>query len=100
MNTAYLFRVGPLAFILNVQSSLIGYSYPRIFIGFPDNSYLNLDLSLGVFFPMSQNDWDSWYDDELVRLDDIEAVNEKMYEAGINWPQLEKVVFELYKKHK
>ena len=100
MNNNYLFRVGPLMFILNVQQSSIGYGYPRIFISFPDCSYLNLDLYLGAFFPMSEADWSSWFDDELVSLYDINEVNEKMEEAGIDWPQLEKVIFEFYEKYK
>ena len=35
MNEVYVFRIGPLLFMLNVQESTIGYSYPRIFVRFP-----------------------------------------------------------------
>ena len=41
MNEVYVFRIGPLTFMLNVQESSMGYSYPRVFVRFPDNSYLN-----------------------------------------------------------
>lgn len=72
----YRFRIGVLIFILNVQQSTIGFSYPRIFIAWPDNSYSNLDLTLGTIFKMSEKDWFSWFDDELIELDDIQQVNE------------------------
>jgi len=100
MNNNYLFRIGPLMFILNVQHSSIGYGYPRIFISFPDCSYVNLDLTLGALFPMSEADWSSWFDNELVSLYNIKDVNKKMEEAGINWPELEKVIFEFYREYK
>jgi hypothetical protein len=56
MNEAYVFRIGPLMFILNVQQSTIGYSYPRIFVHLPDNSYLTCDHTLGAMFKMTEED--------------------------------------------
>ena len=96
MNTAYLFRVGVLSFILNVQQSKIGYSYPRIFIRFPDNSYLNCDLSIGTLFKMTAENWDSWIDGTEIKLNTIEEVRAKCHEAGINWDEFEKIAFEMY----
>ena len=84
MQTAYLFRVGPVQFIINIQYSTIGFSYPRIFIAWPDNSYTNLDLTLGAAFSMSESDWLSWYDDELVTLNDIDEVHKIAAEHGLN----------------
>ena len=100
MNTSYIFRIGPLLFILNVQTSTLGYGYPRIFVSFPDNSYINCDLTLGAVFEMSEADWMSWIDDELVKLDDIEDIRKLADESGINWDNFEKWVFELYEKIK
>lgn len=100
MNTSYIFRIGPLLFILNIQTSTLGYGYPRIFVSFPDNSYFNFDLTLGAVFPMSREDWLSWIDDELMSLDDIDQVTKLVDESGINWKNFEKLVFELYEKHK
>ena len=100
MNTAYIFRIGPLLFILNIQSSTLGYGYPRIFVSFPDNSYLNFDLTLGAVFEMSEADWMSWIDDELIKLDNIEDIRQLAAESGINWDNFEKLVFELYENNK
>ena len=100
MNTAYIFRIGPLLFILNIQSSTLGYGYPRIFVSFPDNSYLNFDLTLGAVFEMSEANWMSWIDEELVKLDDIEDIRKLAAESGINWDNFEKLVFELYENNK
>lgn len=100
MNEAYIFRIGPLVFILNVQQSTIGYSYPRIFVRFPDNSYLNCDLSLGAMFNMTENDWDSWIDGTEHHLDNIDDVRAKCSEAGINWDIFEQIIFDLYNENK
>lgn len=100
MNEAYIFRIGPLSFILNVQQSTIGYSYPRIFVRFPDNSYLNCDLSLGAMFNMTENDWLSWIDGTEYHLDNIDDVRAKCSEAGINWDAFEQIIFDLYHKNK
>ncbi len=96
MNVAYIFRVGVLCFILNVQQSKIGYAYPRIFVRFPDDSYLNCDLSIGALFKMTAKDWDSWIDGTEIHLDAIEEVRAKCSEAGINWDEFEKIAFEWY----
>lgn len=100
MSSAYYFRVGPLVFILNPQYSSIGNYYPRIFVHFPDNSYLNCDLSLGIMFKMSEEDWDSWLDGTEVWLNTIEEVNKICSECGFDWSAFEKIIFELYEKNR
>ena len=62
MNEEYVFRIGPLYFMLNTQQSSIGNLYSRIFVRFPDNSYLNCDLTLGTMFNMTEKDWQSRFD--------------------------------------
>ena len=100
MNEAYVFRIGPLVFILNVQQSGIGYLYPRIFVRFPDNSYLNCDLTLGAMFKMTEKDWQSWFDGTEKYLNTIDEVHDKCAEAGINWEKFEKIIFKLYDENK
>lgn len=100
MNEAYVFRIGPLNFILNIQQSGIGYLYPRIFVRFPDNSYLNCDLTLGTMFNMTENDWQSWFDGTEKHLNTIDEVCAKCMEAGFNWEQFEEIIFKLYDENK
>ena len=100
MSSAYYFRVGPLVFILNPRYSRTGNCCPRIFMRFPDNSYLNCDFSLGVMFRMSEESWDSWLDGNEILLNTIEEVNKICSECGINWDAFEKVIFELYEKNR
>jgi hypothetical protein len=99
-NMAYFFKIGLLRFIFNVQYSTIGYSYPRLFVAWPDGSYNNFDLTLGTIFKQTEEEWSSWFDDELVTLDSIEDVRRICHDAGINWDTLEKICFDLYEKHK
>ena len=100
MNEAYVFRIGPLVFILNVQESEIGYLYPRIFVRFPDDSYLNCDLMLGAMFKMTEKDWQSWFDGTEKYLNTIDEVQDKCAEVGINWDEFEKIIFKLYDENK
>ena len=100
MNEAYVFRIGPLVFILNVQQSNIGYLYPRIFVRFPDDSYLNCDIMLGAMFEMTEKDWLSWLDGSEKYLNTIDEVQDKCAEAGINWKEFEKIIFKLYDENK
>ena len=100
MNEAYDFRIGPLYFILNVQQSEIGYLYPRIFVRFPDDSYLSCDLTLGTMFNMTENDWQSWFDGTEKHLNTIDEVCAKCTEAGFNWGQFEEIIFKLYDENK
>ena len=100
MNEAYVFRIGPLVFILNVQQSAIGYLYPRIFARFPDDSYLNCDLTLGAMFKMTEKDWLSWFDGTEKYLNTIDEVQDKCAKAGINWKEFEKIIFKLYDENK
>ena len=100
MNEAYVFRIGPLVFILNVQQSAIGYLYPRIFVRFPDDSYLNCDIMLGAMFKMTEKDSQSWFDGTEKYLNTIDEVQDKCAEVGINWKEFEKIIFKLYDENK
>ena len=100
MNEVYVYRIGPLVFMLNVQESSIGYSYPRVFVRFPDNSYLNCDLTLGAVFNMTEEQWLSWYDGTEKYLNTFDEVYEISKQAGINWTELEKVIFQYYEENK
>ena len=98
MNLAYVFKIGPLNFILNIQQSTIGYSYPRVFVKFPDNSYINIDLTVPTILGMTEEDWLSWLDGTEIQVDDIQIVRNKCHECGINWNKLEKLIFQWYEK--
>lgn len=99
---AYQFRVGPLSFILNPQYSHVGFCYPRVFVRFPDNSYLNFDLYLSACFPMNEKDWFSWLDGTEEELSSIEDVLDVIQHCGsfMNWQKFEDVVFELYQRYR
>lgn len=96
MNKAYCFKIGPLNFILNVQQNGIGYTYPRLFVNFPDNSHLNFDLTLGVAFSMTEKEWMSWLDGTENRLDDIDEVHKVLEECGLDIEQFNKFVDRLF----
>ena len=100
MNTAYAFKIGPLNFILNIQQSTIGYSYPRVFVMFPDDSYINIDWTLGHIFGMTEMDWMSWIDGTEIRVDDIRVIRDKCHECGFNWDKLEEIIFKMYEENK
>lgn len=100
MTKAYVFRIGLLVFILNVQQSTIGYTYPRIFVRFPDDSYLNCDLTLGALFKMTEENWLSWFDGTEKYLNTIDEVRDTCFQAGINWDEFEKAIFQLYEENK
>jgi hypothetical protein len=100
MNEAYYFRIGLLAFILNIQTSRVGYSYPRVFVRFPDNSYVNIDFTLGRAFAMSEASWNSWLDGSYVVLDTIKQVRDKFTAVGLNWDAFDALIFSLYDEHK
>lgn len=92
---SYLFRIGFWQFILNIQYSTIGYGYPRLFIRCPDNSYMNADFSLGTIFRMFEEDWNSWLDDELIKLSEISEVKAAAEEHGLNFENLMKFINEV-----
>lgn len=100
MNEAYVFRIDPLAFILNIQQSYLGYLYPRIFVRFPDDSYLNYDLTIGATFKMTEKDWQSWFDGTEKYLNTVDEVHNKCAYAGVNWEEFEKIIFKLYDENK
>lgn len=95
---AYYFKVGVLVFILNVQQSAIGFTYPRVFIAYPDNSFLNVDLFLGHCFSMTEDDFMSWLDGEEIRLNTIEEVREVFKENGVDWEKFQTWAFESLNK--
>lgn len=92
---SYLFRIGFWQFILNIMYSTIGYGYSRLFIRCPDNSYMNVDFTLGSIFGMSEKDWDSWLDDELIKLSEISEVKAAAEEHGLNFENLMKFINEV-----
>ena len=94
----YYFRVGPMLFIINVQSSAIGFSYPRIFVRFPDNSYLNYELILGAIFKMNEDDWNSWLDGTEICLNSEEEIYKVCKENGIKWDIFCDLVFKQYEE--
>ena len=100
MNEAYVFRIVLLVFIFNFHQSGIGYYYHRIFVRFPDDCYLNCDLTLGAMFEMTEKDWLSWFDGTEKYLNTIDEVHDKCAEAGINWDEFEKIIFKLYDENK
>jgi hypothetical protein len=95
MNEAYFFQMGVLDCILNIQTSRIGYSYPRVFVRFPDNSYLNIDFTLGRMFAMSEADWNSWLNGSHVVLDTIKQVRNKFIAEGLDWDAFDALIFYL-----
>lgn len=95
-DTAYLFHIGPLHFIINAQYSNTGMCYPRVFVRFPDNSYLNYDLSLCACFKMTEDDWCSWLDGTETILTDIKEVHKVANHCGIKWQNFENMVFTEY----
>lgn len=92
MVTSYLFKIGDMTCILNDESSAIGYTYPRIFVGFPDDSYLNLDLSMGAVFAMSDENFHSWLDGSEIRLDTIEEVKKVFSSLSLSFENFERVL--------
>lgn len=96
MNSAYIFRIGKLHFIINPQYSGIGFCYPRVFVRFPDNSYLNFDLYLGQTFRMTQANWDSWLDGTEETVNDINRVREIAKDCGFDWDGFEQLIFDFY----
>ncbi len=88
MTTTYHFRVGLMHFIINDESSGIGYSYPRVFLSFPNGEYLNLDLTLGAIFKMSESDFWSWIDGTETDLDSEEAIREVCGNLNLSWDAL------------
>ena len=99
MVTSYIFKIGFMTFILNDESSEIGYSYPRIFVAFLDGSCLNLDLSIGAIFPMTMEDFQSWSDGSEIKLDTIEEVKEVFSNLSLSFENFEQVVDILAKNH-
>ena len=97
MITTYHFRVGWVHYIINDETSSIGYSYPRVFLGFPNDEYLNLDLTLGAIFKMSEFDFWSWIDGSEIELDSEEAIREVCGSLNLSWDALFEVGGELLK---
>lgn len=99
MNEAYVFTIGILHFILNIQHSTIGYGYPRLFAEFPNGDHINVDFTVGQVFGMSQSDWDSWLDGTEILLETEEAIQKKIDEAGIiKWNNLLASLMEVAEK--
>lgn len=94
----FMFNCGPIVFLVNVQFSTIGYAYPRLFVKLPDDSFINVDLTIGRIFGMSREDWDSWFDDTLVNLGTFdEAKGRICEETGMRLEALSDLVEALLK---
>lgn len=100
MNEVYYFHMGVMACILNIQTSRIGYSYPRVFVQFPDKSCVNIDFTLGRVFAMSEASWNSWLDDSQMVLDTIKQVRDKFTAEGLDWDAFDALIFYLYDEYK
>ena len=98
MVKTYHFRVGWVHYIINDETSSIGYSYPRVFLGFPNEEYLNLDLTLGAIFKMSKSDFWSWIDGTETELDSEEAIRKVCSDLNMSWDALFDVARELLKE--
>jgi hypothetical protein len=88
MTTTYYFIIGAVKFLLNIQHSKIGYAYPRLFMKFEDGSCANLDLTIGQVLGMKSESWDSWIDDDLIRLDNPTEITAKLIENGVSYKRL------------
>lgn len=66
-------------FIVVSRQSKIGYAYPMLFIHDKDG-YANVDTTIGAAFKMSESDFNSWLDDDVVYTDDDGFIN---YHTGL-----------------
>ena len=75
MNKLYSFNIENTRVLISDEHSKIGCSYPRIFIEvIPHEVYINIDLTLGTAFNMSESDFNSWLDGSEItdaNLDDV-----------------------------
>ena len=78
--------------IVNIQYSEIGFGYPRLFIKLKDKSYINVDLTIGSGFKMSQRDWNSWFDDDMVVEADAHTVLSKI---NMTYAQIHELIMAL-----
>lgn len=87
-NRANKFVLGGHTFLLNIQSSKVGFAYPRLFIEVQPDEHLVLDLTLGAAFKMKEEDWSDWMSDcEEITTDEAkEALS-----GCINWDALEQL---------
>lgn len=92
MITTYFFKIGLMTFILNDESSGLGYSYPRIFVCFPDNSCLNFDLSIGATFKMTEQDFMSWLDGSEIKLNTIEEIRKVFSNLSLSFYAFQEVI--------
>lgn len=70
MDRTYLFTgENGLRYIVNIQQSKIGYSYPRFFIESGNGNCYNLDITLGACFKMKQKDFNDWASDARTDLE-------------------------------
>ena len=97
MKENYLFRIGPLMFMLHIDYSKIGYAYPQILISWPDDSYSLIDLTLCALLDCSKENWYSCFEDFNI-LEDEQSIQETFASIGLNWKALENVIFEMYEK--
>lgn len=67
MDKSYLFTgENNLRYIVNIQQSRIGFSYPRFFIESGNGNVYNFDITLGACFKMKRKDFEDWAEDAIV----------------------------------
>lgn len=93
----YLFRVGPLMFILNNNYSKIGYTYPVLFISWPDESYSCIDLTNGDVRNCNKQIWSLRFQNFQI-LNDEESIVKVFKTINVDWPKFEEIIFEMYEK--
>lgn len=90
---SYLFNINNNRVIINDERSGIGYCYPRVFIeNSRDMSHTNLDLTLGMAFPQTKTQFESWLDGTEITGVNIEEV---CSDLGINHGILMQVIQEV-----
>jgi len=81
--TIMYFKHGDAEVIVNVQYSKIGAGYPRIFVR-KNGKCINVDLTIGGVFGMSQSDWDSWFDGSLHETESDSEISQGLADIGMN----------------
>lgn len=87
---AKIMTVNECRVILDVQTSGIGYSYPRFFVELPSEC-VNIDVTVGGIFKMKKSDFEDWASD-AEKVSDPEKV---VSDVGVNYGAFINLVAEL-----
>ena len=77
------FKHGEAEVIINVQYSKIGAGYPRLFVR-KNGKCLNVDLTIGAVFGMTQEDWESWFDGSLHETESETEITQGLSDIGMD----------------